>query len=190
MRAKSVRRVTVTRPVQNRCSSATLASSQSHHVPFLPTRSDRSPDATGPLVGDPAVHLLDVAGTPLLEREVARPLVLAVHPPAVQVVVSHVDVRRLVHPVLEQLTGRGGIGDERARVRAEPGEQRQLLAAHQHVDRVDLDQADPVEHAAQVPAIDPALRARVGEALRAEGDATRRGERDLLRRPPRLSRRR
>ena len=49
---------------------------------------------------------------------------------------------RDVGPVLEQLAGGDGVGDQRARVRAEAGEQRQLVAAHEHVDRVDLDEAD------------------------------------------------
>ena len=71
----------------------------------------------------------------------------------------------------------GGVGDQAARVRPEPGEQRQLLAAHQHVDRVDLDQPDPVEHPAQVAAVDPPRRAGIGEALRGERDAARRRKR-------------
>ena len=74
-------------------------------------------------------------------------------------------------PVLEQLAGGDGVGDQRAGVRPEAGEQRQLLAAHEHVDGVDLDQADVVEHAAEVPAGDPAGRPRPGEALGGERDA-------------------
>ena len=46
-----------------------------------------------------------------------------------------------VHPVLEQLAVVGRVGQQRARVRAEPAEQHQLLAAGDDVDRVDLDQA-------------------------------------------------
>ncbi len=72
-------------------------------------------------------------------------------------------------PVLEQLSVVDGVGDQRARVRAEPGEQRQFLAANEHVDRVDLDQPDRVEHAAKVAAV-TAGRARPGEALRGERD--------------------
>ena len=60
----------------------------------------------------------------------------------------------LVHPVLEQLAGGAGVVDQRPRVRAEAGEQRQLLAANQHVDRVDLDQSDAVEHAPEMAPID------------------------------------
>ena len=65
-------------------------------------------------------------------------------------------------------------GSEVAPVRPEAGEQRQLLAAHEHVDRVDLDQADPVEHPADVAAVDAARRPRLGEALGGERDAPRR----------------
>ena len=85
--------------------------------------------------------------------------------------------RGLVHPVLEQLAGVAGVGDQRPRVRPEAGEQRQLLAAHEHVDRVDLDQADPVEArvaggggrsarsaaASAKPWAPSAMRARLGE---------------------------
>jgi hypothetical protein len=67
----------------------------------------------------------------------------------------------------------GRVVDQRARMRAEPGEQRQLLAAHQHVDRVDLDEPHPVDDAAQVTPIDATGRARVGEPLRAEREPSR-----------------
>jgi hypothetical protein len=55
----------------------------------------------------------------------------------------------------------------------QPGEQRQLVAAHQHVHRVDLEQADPVEHPTQVAPVDAPGRAWVGEALGGEGDPLR-----------------
>ena len=64
----------------------------------------------------------------------------------------------------------------------ESGEDRQLLRAHEHVDRVDLDQADAVEHAAQVPAVDAALRPGIGQPLRGEADAPGLGERERERR--------
>ena len=50
-------------------------------------------------------------------------------------------------------------------MRAEAGEQRQLLAAHEHVDGVDLDDADTVEDLAQVAPIDAAGGPAVGQAL-------------------------
>ena len=83
-----------------------------------------------------------------------------------------------MHPVLEQLAGTCGVVDQRARVRPEPGEQRQLLAAHQHVDRVDLDQTDAVEHPTQMAPVDASGRAWVGEALSGQGDPLRLGVRD------------
>ena len=61
-----------------------------------------------------------------------------------------------VRPVLEQLAVVEGVGEHRAGVRSETGEQRQLLAAYEHVDGVDLDHADAVEHLAQVTAVDAA----------------------------------
>ena len=57
------------------------------------------------------------------------------------------DVGGLVAPVLEQLAGGGGGRDQRAGVGAEPSEEREFLAAHEHVHRVDLDQAGAVEDA-------------------------------------------
>ena len=68
-----------------------------------------------------------------------------------------------MRPVLEQLAGGDGVGDQRAGVGAEPGEQGQFLAAHGDVDRVDLDQADVVEDAAQVLAGHPSTRPRARE---------------------------
>ena len=56
-------------------------------------------------------------------------------------------------------------GSSVARVGAEAREQRQLLGAHQHVDRVDLDQADAVEHPSHVAPVDPSGGAAVAEAL-------------------------
>ncbi len=82
-------------------------------------------------------------------------------------------MRGLVDPVFEQLAGRGGIGDQRSGMRPEAGEQRQFLAAHQDVDRIDLDQTDPVEDLAQMSPIDPPSRAPIGEALGAQRDSPR-----------------
>ncbi len=60
-----------------------------------------------------------------------------------------------------------------ARVRPEAGEDRQVVRADQHVDRVDLQQPHPVDHPAQVPCVDPAGRPRLGEALGGERDPAR-----------------
>ena len=83
------------------------------------------------------------------------------------------DVRGHVAPVLEQLPRPRRVGDERAWVRAETSEERQLLAAHENVDRVDLDQPDPVEHPSQVAAVDAADRTPIGETLGGEGHPAR-----------------
>ena len=79
----------------------------------------------------------------------------------------------LVDPVLEQLAVGSGVVDQAARMRTQPGEQRQLLAAHQHVDRIDLDQTHPVERAAEVAAVDATRGATIAEALGAERDPSR-----------------
>ena len=52
---------------------------------------------------DAVVHLFDVVRTPFVEGEVTRPLVLEAHLPTMELIVSHVDVRGLVNPILEQL---------------------------------------------------------------------------------------
>jgi hypothetical protein len=56
-------------------------------------------------------------------------------------------------------------------MRAEPSEERQLLAANEDVHRVDLDHVDALEHAAQVATVDPAGRSPLGETLSCECDA-------------------
>jgi hypothetical protein len=63
---------------------------------------------------------------------------------------------------------------------AQPGEQRQFLTAHQHVHRVDLNEAHVVEHASEMTAIDPTGGARRAEPLRAEREAPGFVERQAL----------
>jgi len=77
-----------------------------------------------------------------------------------------------VPPVLEQLARRpvGHPVQQSARVGAEAAVQRQVVRAHQNIDRVELELADAAEHPAKVPDVDRPGRARVGEALRGEGD--------------------
>ena len=53
------------------------------------------------------------------------------HPPAKQREVLRRHDRGDVRPVLEQLAGGDGVGDQRAGVGAEPGEQGKFLAAHE-----------------------------------------------------------
>ncbi len=125
------------------------------------------------VLGHVLVDRLDVVGTLGHQLPERRPAVRLTHPPPVEVVLVGRNQAGLVHPVLEQLAGGTGVVDQRARVRAEPGEQRQLLAANQHVDRVDLDQSDPVEQASEVAPIDTPGRPPVGEALCSERDPAR-----------------
>ena len=74
---------------------------------------------------------------------------------------------------------------------AEPGEQGQLLAAHEHVDRVDLDQTDPVEHLAEVASIDVGPVGRwTAQALGGERDAASERRTAMRYRQPRGSERR
>ena len=88
------------------------------------------------------------------------------HSPAHQRVGLHREERLLVRPVLEQgalLVGKPF--QHVPRVGAEPGEQRQVVGPHQHVDRVDLEQPDPPQDPAHVAGVDPARRPPVGEPL-------------------------
>ena len=66
-----------------------------------------------------------------------------------------------------------GALEQREVVRPGAAEQRQVVRALEHVDRVDLDHADAVEQAPHRPAAGRAGRARVGEALGRERDAAR-----------------
>ena len=61
--------------------------------------------------------------------------------------------------------------EDRAVVRTEAGEEREVVAARQHVDAVDLDDADPVDDALDVThGGREGLRARVEEALGGDRD--------------------
>ena len=53
----------------------------------------------------------------------------------------------------------------------EPGEHRELLAAGQHVDGVDLYQPHPLQHPASVAAVDGARGTAIGETLGRQRDA-------------------
>ena len=77
-------------------------------------------------------------------------------------------------PVLEQAPRRvvGGAVERLAVVRAEAGEAGQVVRPREHVDRVDLDQADAVE---QAPDRAPVVPPRLGEALRGQRGAPRLG---------------
>ena len=60
-----------------------------------------------------------------------------------------------------------------ARVWAKPRERRQVVGAGEDVDRVELQQADVVEHSAQVAAVDPPRRSPPGEPLRRQRGRSR-----------------
>ncbi len=135
-----------------------------------------------PVGFDVSQDLFDVVGAVGHQPPKCTPPVRRRHPPAVQVMVGGRYVRGLVDPVLEQLAGPGGIVDQRPRVGTEAGEQRKLLAAHQHVDGVDLDDPHPIDDAAQMATIDAPGRPRIVESLGAERDPTRLRVRELHRR--------
>jgi len=78
---------------------------------------------------------------------------------------------RGVAPVLVHIPAVHGLRDEVARVVAEPGEQREFLAAHEYVHAVDLHHTDRVEHPAQVAGVDPTGGAWCGETLRGHRNA-------------------
>ena len=59
--------------------------------------------------------------------------------------------------------------EELAAVGPEAAERRQVVGPLEHVDRVDLQQPDVLDHPAQVPAAGLGVGPRLGEALRGEG---------------------
>ncbi len=99
------------------------------------------------------------------------PGVQAGHAPAQQRPALDRVERRLVAPVLEHLAALPQPAGQRlAVVGAEPGEEHQLVAAGDHVHRVDLHGGEAVEHPAEVAAVHPARRTGVGEALGGQRD--------------------
>ena len=140
-------------------------------------RRDRS------ALGDFGQHRLDVARALALHAsDQPEGVGLRVfHPPAQQRMEPHGHERRHVAPVLEQLSPAfGEIRERRTRIRPEPGEQRKLVRADEHVDRVDLQDVDAAERPADVAEIDPPRRRRIGESLRRESDAAGRRVRDAV----------
>jgi hypothetical protein len=90
--------------------------------------------------------------------------------------------RGFVRPIFEQsalaLAAPGGAVEQAAVIGAEPREDRQIMGADEHVDAVDLVQAEPFDRAAEVALIDR-IRPRPAEAQRRERDAPRLGERKV-----------
>ncbi len=124
-----------------------------------------------PELTDPVEHLVEELRAAVAETVDAVPLVGPIHAPAEQAVLRARRDRRHVRPVLEQLAVVEGGGEHRPGVRAEASEQRQLLAAHEHVHRVDLDDPDAAEHPAQVAPVDAPRRPALGQALGGDGHA-------------------
>ena len=103
------------------------------------------------------------------------------HSPAQQWMHLEWHQRRHVSPILEQLA-RGRRSDPRRvenfrRVTTETRKQRQVMRSHQHVDRIDLQQPDLRDDAAQMPPVETRTWPRRREPLRRQ------------RNPPRLVRR-
>ena len=132
-----------------------------------------------PALGDLLVHRLDVVRTFRGQPDQTVPTrglrARRLHAPPEQREELDRQQRRLVAPVLEQLAVLDHAGEQVAPVRAEPREERQLLRAHDDVDRVDLDQPDPAEHPAHVAPVDAAQSDGHAESLRTQRDAARRG---------------
>ncbi|MEY3566110.1 MAG: hypothetical protein RLZ19_124, partial [Actinomycetota bacterium] len=61
--------------------------------------------------------------------------------------------------------------NERSIVRTQTRKEWKFLTAHQHVDRVDLNQPDVIQHLAQVTTIRSPRGSRVGESLSGQCDA-------------------
>ena len=135
-------------------------------------------------------HLAAEGGTVAPEpRDVAPGAVAvlrALHAPAQQWLALDRHQRRLVTPVLEQLSPAAAIGgcvQQRHGVRAEPGEQRQVVRPDEHVDRVDLQQAERAHGADYVGLDDVPTGALAAKPLRRERDPPRLGQRQRFARP-------
>ena len=127
-----------------------------------------SPALSGPLSSDLSLERIDQVGTGVSDRVRLVPVVGVGHPPPQVGLEADVDERRDVAPVLEQLVVPVGEPVEQSRVvRAEAGEEREVLRPSEDVHRVELDHAEPVDHLRQVATVDlgrsrPALARRPG----------------------------
>lgn len=120
-------------------------------------------------------HRLDELGL-LIEDPAKRPprlLRSGPHPVVVQRPQGRVHEAGLVHPVLDQPPRRTvtGLVEQPPVVGAQPGEERQVVAADEHVDAVDLHDGHPVDDPLQVARRHGAHgRPRLGENLCGQGD--------------------
>ena len=123
------------------------------------------------LVADPRQHVVDEMRLVAPDPGDRPPAMVLGHVPTQVRVQFDRHVTRLVDVELEQLVRGRGVGDQRSRMRSQPGEQWQLLAAYEDVDRVDLDDPHPVDDAAEMTAVDTTSGPRIVEPLRGERDA-------------------
>ena len=127
---------------------------------------------------DELVALADELGMLVFDPDEALPGVVVLHPPAQERLEPGVDQRGDVAPVLEHLVV---VVDQRVEqrrvVRAEPREERQVLGAGQHVDRVELDETEAVDDPPEVSPVDPARRAGSVETVGPDGEPARLGGR-------------
>ena len=87
--------------------------------------------------------------------------------------------RCLVRPVFEELTIVEHLRKKIARVRAQAGEQRQLLGTCEHIDGVDLDEPHAIDHLAHVTSVHPTRRTRFTEPLGRQRHAPHLGSRQF-----------
>ena len=121
---------------------------------------------------------VDVVAPLATERRDAAPRLAgprALHPPAEQGLSCHGKQGRLMTPVLEQerLPAPGGLLKGLARVGPQPGERRKVVAARQHIDRVDLDHTQAVDQPLQPRRSHRSRRRRTVQALSGNGDPAR-----------------
>ena len=168
----------VTAPAQNSHSSARLLSDQPHQ-PLRPLMLMRQLAGTQrAAIGDLAANLGDEipalaaeAGNPLID---APPVLGPRHAPAEQRLQPDRQQRGLMAPIFEQRPLAAAIS-ERVQilgpVASEARKRRQQMGAGEHVDAVDLQHAEPLDHPAQIALGRLGLGARLAEALRPQGDA-------------------
>ena len=179
------------RPAQNSHSKACFSSLQPHQPPepFAPSMSEA---AIGPRVGDFPINVLDQAG--MFARRTWRgrrkcPRCGAARSMR-QRISGYVSTGRNDASCAQysnslRLRPDSRIVEQRHRIRPEPRKQRHVVRPHDRAHRIDLQQADAGKNPVQMPAIDRARRARIGEPLRGQRDAPRRGERYLFSHLPR-----
>ena len=139
------------------------------------------PARIGPSLGDQRQRLGDqlglLVGDPLHRAPLAR---LVAHPPAQPAVRLERDQRRLVGPVLHQLAvqpTRGVAGqpvEHRPVVGPQPREHRHVVRAQEDVDRIELEQPEPLDQRHDLP------RARTRRASRPGGAGRTPGRRALF----------